>query len=187
MTTKQLEWESRFVRTIAGWTDHRRGDLAILRRSLMRPPGLDPAAYRVVLPLVGGADEWEWWRYFLVAGLVALNPSSHVSDDGEGPNLGAALGDLGGRVNAGAIERRFVRLLDSDRDGLPVHLRQSVRLLDSHRTRWDSACLLADLRGWTRPDRLVQRRWARSFWAPATQTSPTDNPSPAPDQEGSTT
>lgn len=168
--------EVRFVRTVVGWADRRRGDLAALRRSLARRPGTDPATLRIVLPLLGGIDERDQWRFFLVAGLVALEPDAHRNDDRSGADFGTAARTLAAHARAGAVEQRFVRLLDADAHELPHHLRQMVRLLASGGTRWDAARLLADLRNWEHPDRYVQRSWARSFWTPAPQSDP---PSPA--------
>jgi CRISPR system Cascade subunit CasB len=163
--------EVRFVQQIAGWsTSGRTGSLAELRRSLSRPPGQDPASLRLVLPLIHWVSEYEEWRYLLIAGLVALEPSGQLGANGDGPNLGSAFRQLAQTASEEATERRLIRLLDADQAALPHHLRQSIRQLNSAGVPWDAARLLSDLRFWTHPDRFVQRAWARSFWG-ATQST----------------
>ena len=157
--------EVRFVQQIAGWsTSGRSGSLAELRRSLSRAPGQDPAALRLVLPLIPGVSEHEEWRYLLVAGLVALDPADQSGTSGDGPSLGSAFEELARSASEEATERRLIRLLDADQIELPHHLRQSVRQLNSAGVSWDAVRLLSDLRNWTHPDRFIQRAWARSFW-----------------------
>jgi CRISPR system Cascade subunit CasB len=62
------------------------------------------------------------------------------------------------------VERRFVALLAADRDDVDAHLRAAVGLLRQHDVPVNWLQLLRDLGAWERPDRDVQRRWARSFW-----------------------
>ena len=173
-TPDTLTREARFVRQVAGWSAKgRTASLAELRRSLARPPGQDPAALRNVLPLLDGIHHNDEWRYFLVAGLVALNPAPQAHVDGQGSDIGTALRSLAQITSADAVERRFIRLLDADPHQLAHHLRQTVQLINSHGVPWDAAQLLGDLRYWTHPDRFVQRRWARHYWA--AQRSDTEN------------
>jgi len=62
------------------------------------------------------------------------------------------------------VERRFVTLLAADRQDIDHQLRAVVGLLRQHDVTVNWLQLLRDLGGWARPDRDVQRRWARSFW-----------------------
>jgi CRISPR system Cascade subunit CasB len=140
--------------------------------------------------LLDGVEEWDQWRFFLVAGLVAIDPADHCEDrethgeDGETSSLAEALHKLA-ESHSSAIELRFMRLLDADRDDLPFLLRQAAHLLAGAGVHWDAAQLLADLRWWGHPRRHVQRRWARTFWtgtgqsgSPTSGDVPTDRPQP---------
>src|SRR5205085_1234501 len=62
------------------------------------------------------------------------------------------------------IERRFVALLAADREDVDDHLRAALGLLRQHDVPVNWLELLRDLGDWKRPERDVQRRWARSFW-----------------------
>ena len=62
------------------------------------------------------------------------------------------------------VERRFASLLSADREDIDHQLRAVVVLLRQHDVPVNWLQLLRDLGGWARPDRDVQRRWARSFW-----------------------
>lgn len=70
-----------------------------------------------------------------------------------------------------SISRRFNVLLGCDFDpytgegDLPYRLRQMVRYAVSKKVGVDWPQLVADLRSWNHPDRFVQKRWARSFFA----------------------
>ena len=65
------------------------------------------------------------------------------------------------------VERRFATLLAADREDIDHQLRAVVGLLRQHDVPVNWLQLLRDLGGWARPDRDVQRRWARSFWGSA--------------------
>jgi len=98
-------------------------------------------------------------RYFLVATLYPLADSGGTGD------LGVSLRQARRVKNARGLDRRVEILLDADEAQLPFRLRQAVRFLHSNRVpvRWSR--LLEDLLYWTHPNRFVQRRWARSYFA----------------------
>jgi CRISPR system Cascade subunit CasB len=150
----------------------RPGDRAALRRSLAAPPGADPRVHPIVYPYLSGVPEPDEWRWFLVAGLMGLLP-----DDWKPPSepvgFGISVRELKQKRDSkpaegdkiGPTERRFVALLDADRDELPHHMRHMLRLIIGAEVRVDFTRLLTDLRWWSHPERRVQRRWARDFWA----------------------
>jgi CRISPR type I-E-associated protein CasB/Cse2 len=61
--------------------------------------------------------------------------------------------------------KRFIALVDSERDDLAGHLRQAVSLLNAHDIAVDWAQLLLDLRRWDSEFRSAQWQWSRDFWA----------------------
>jgi len=142
-----------------------RAALAALRRGLGQPLGTVADMYQYVVPWVpqGSTRRYEEALY-LIAALYASHPES----GGQG-NVGdhfARVRQPGGHT---AVERRFVALLSSHPDDLPLHLRQAVSYLKSRDVvvNWDQ--LLRDLLHWGYPDRRVQKQWARRFWSSAGQ------------------
>jgi CRISPR type I-E-associated protein CasB/Cse2 len=113
---------------------------------------------RLLPPGVGRwAEDW----YFLVATLYPLEKEE------KGPipaNFGVSLRRVRNSRNEAGLDRRVERLLDADEQQLPFQLRQAVHFLTSNRGRVDWEQLLKDLLQWTRPDRFVQRRWARAYF-----------------------
>jgi CRISPR system Cascade subunit CasB len=59
-------------------------------------------------------------------------------------------------------ERRFITLLDSDRDQLPHRLRQMVALLKEQNL--DLEDLLKGLLNWNDDQKRTQNAWARAFY-----------------------
>lgn len=59
------------------------------------------------------------------------------------------------------MEKRFLALLEADRDQIAFRLRQAVALVEGG---MDFARLLDDLLRWFSPGRHVQARWAREFY-----------------------
>ena len=171
---------------------HRRNDraeLAILRRSLGKPPGASPEVFRVIgrfLPESTRAEE----DCFLVAALFAKHPLSWppASDEARGArNFGASMHKLKlkreGRSEG--VERRFSALLSASREELGDHLRHAISLLAADEVAVDWLRLLDDLGWWHLDERPVQRRWARAFWRFAE--NPEDvqmEENPAESQEG---
>lgn len=169
------ERAARFVSELAQLD---RGDLAGLRRSL---GGDERGAYWLeglyVRSGYGEAKAHEKEALGLVAGLYALKPPSR-DDKEEGqeaeqeqaeakaaapaPSIGVLMGRLYTAQGARpSTEKRFLALLDADRDGLPHHLRQAVTLLATENLTPDWTQLVGDLLYWG--DR-VRRRWARDFY-----------------------
>jgi CRISPR system Cascade subunit CasB len=145
---------------------------ATLRRSLSFDPGAFPSAYPYVEPFLKGDDvPWRRKVHYLVAGLWA----QHRGDGGDvGRSLGSACAThAASKKGSDSTERRFIALLDADRDQLPHRLRQMVALLKGFPLDWDS--LLRDLLGWTVPEKPVQNRWARDFYRNTTQDFQSDS------------
>lgn len=151
------------------YRDRNLGALATLRRGLGRQVGEVPELFKYVIPhLQNGVSSWEEQVYYLVASLFAMHPMP--GGDGD---LGSVLREVDLQSNRGskagdegmsAVERRLLILLRSDRSTLPDHLRQAISLASSKDVPIDWNCLLWDLKRWNRDDRLVQKKWADSFW-----------------------
>jgi len=152
-----------------------RGALAALRRGLGQPPGTVAAMYPYVVPwLPADAPPWQEAAYYLIAALFALHPapggtgnlgeSFRQAQDTEPPPAGEAQ-----RISP--VERRFTALLAAHPDDLPDHLRQTVSFLKSKEVAINWHQLLVDVQEWNRPDRRVQKEWARTFWGARRQES----------------
>ncbi|ANN17249.1 type I-E CRISPR-associated protein Cse2/CasB [Amycolatopsis orientalis] len=156
--------------------------LARLRRSLTGSRQ-QTAAYEIVFRHDPPESEQEVW--LLVAGLFATHPQparrGHRS-------LGSSMRAL--REKRGdAAARRFEQLLGRERDVLPHHLRQIVRLLASDDIPVNYSSLLDDLvvlMGEGYRDNSAHRirlRWARDFHSPdytATTASTDDTTTSSP-------
>jgi CRISPR system Cascade subunit CasB len=145
--------------------------LAVLRRSASYNPGLYPPAFPYVEPLIYGHGEWRRQATYLTAACWAKSRRQRdVSDLGRGQSLASALRSLNqdptNPLASKNIEKRFTALLDADVDELPWRLRQITAVLDAADITVDWPSLLADLWRWNHPNRPVQVRWARQFWAP---------------------
>ncbi|GAA3868754.1 type I-E CRISPR-associated protein Cse2/CasB [Saccharothrix violaceirubra] len=152
--------------------------LARLRR-MFSGPRQEADAYEFVFAQDPPRAEEEVW--LLVAGLFALHPQPrrHAS---RRDSLGGSMADLLAQRGFAAT-RRFADLVARDRDGLPHHLRQTIRLLASHDIRVDYDRLLDDLVVLLAADReedarRVRLRWAREFHRPATAPAPQDPSTP---------
>jgi CRISPR system Cascade subunit CasB len=97
--------------------------------------------------------------YFLTATLYPL------ADSGGQGDLGEALRRAKLKKNLKGLDRRVEILLDADEIQLPFRLRQAIQFLRSNRVRVNWFRLLDDLLYWNHPERRVQRRWARSYFA----------------------
>ena len=95
---------------------------AVLRRSLAFDPGASVPAYPYVEPFLKGEhNSWRREMLYLVAGLWAAHWREGCS--GEPTGIGKACHTLySARDKSPSIERRFITLLDSDRDQLPPPL-----------------------------------------------------------------
>ncbi len=135
---------------------------AVLRRSLAFAPGTDVRAYPYVESFVKNENcMWRREMHYLVAGLW----SAHWREGRSGPHLsiGKACSELyRERENSPSIERRFISLLDSDRDQLPHRLRQMIALLKEQTIDFDA--MLRGLLRWNEGKRPTQNAWARDFY-----------------------
>jgi len=151
----------RFVEWLEGlkeqkaWTAAR----AALRRSLAFNPGTYPPAMPYVEPFVK-EEGWGREAHYLVAALYALKDGTHQ----EGRTLARALREKA--QTSESVERRFLALLDADRDQIAFRLRQAVGLSEGG---LDFAQLLNDLLRWFAPERRVQTRWATEFYGAASE------------------
>jgi len=136
------------------------GERARLRRNAGQALGQSREAlglfYRLLPAPLPAAQEN---MYFLVATLYPL-----AEGGGQG-DLGAALRRARQEKTAKGLDRRVEYLLDADEAQLPFRLRQAIHFLASNRVRVNWPLLLEDLLYWTHPDRFVQQRWARSYFA----------------------
>lgn len=138
-----------------------RAILATLRRGLGKEPGEDANVMRYVVPYLPAEDQpWRDRPYFLIASLFALHP-----EPGGSGNMGKHFAAIRqGQPSEEAIERRFTALLNTHEEDLDSQLRQAVSLCKAHGVPIDWQQLFRDVQGWGRPNRWVQRNWARSFW-----------------------
>ncbi|MBB5801238.1 CRISPR system Cascade subunit CasB [Saccharothrix ecbatanensis] len=142
--------------------------LARLRRTFSGPRQ-EAEAYEYVFTHDPPRSEEEAW--LLVAGLFALHPQPRRDPSRRG-SMGGSMGELEARRGLAAA-RRFTDLVARDRDGLPHHLRQTIRLLASHDITVNYDQLLDDLAILLGDDyreqdvRSVRLRWAREFHRPS--------------------
>lgn len=180
--------QGRFVTYLFGRDAAERAEL---RRCLAadRPINHLPA-YRLVERFASGARTgWERECYYLVAGLFALverrpprKRGGATSDEGDEPSarsltVAQAVRAYEGKSEKGegnmsSVERRFLALLDSDRDQLPYRLRQMLQMVTRGQNAvaapLDWAQLLRDLQNWRESDRdRVRQQWARDFYQPS--------------------
>lgn len=145
---------------------------AVLRRSLAFDPGQHIPAFPYVEPFLKG--EQEGWRrevHYLVAALWA----AHWREGRAGAAQSLARACAAHQIKSGSAstERRFINLLDADREQLPHRLRQMTALLNEQPIDFER--LLSDLLGWHRDDKRSQNAWARDFYRtlnPSSQTQP---------------
>ncbi len=173
--------EQRFVEYLQGLKDRQdRGSLAALRRGLGKAPGTVLSMAPFVEGWVGGLNDWDRGRFYLVASLFASYPGvrrtgSAIPQCAPGQrNFGGVFAGIvsayirngtGPRDAQKRVERRFMALLNAHAEDLPRHLRHAVSLAKSENVPIDYVTLLKDLRYWDGDKRWVQQRWAGSFWA----------------------
>lgn len=133
-----------------------RGALAALRRGLGKREG-SIEMYPYVVPFLPERRGKEW-LYFTVASLFALHPRH----DGHDRNLGSAIARL---PRTDSLEKRFLWLLSSETEELPMRLKAIFSYLKSKEIPVNYHRLMGDLYGWDHPKRFVQLAWARSFYA----------------------
>ncbi|WP_234009290.1 type I-E CRISPR-associated protein Cse2/CasB [Deinococcus sp. NW-56] len=200
--TKQVA-DDRPARFVAELSRLERGSLAQLRRGLS---GDERGVYWLeglyTRTGYGTAEPYQKEALGLVAGLYALKPQAR-QDEGDaaevetppaentdaekGPSIGLLMGKLylaqGSRPST---EKRFLALLDADRDGLNYQMRQAVTLLATEDLTPDWVRLTTDLLYWG--DR-VRRQWAQDFYreisreAKDTAAAPSDTTTAPPGAE----
>jgi len=134
---------------------------AVLRRSLAFDPGAFVPAYPYVEPFV--KDENKPFRremHYLVAGLWAAH--WREGRTAAPMSIGRACATHQATSGSTSSERRFINLLDADRDQLPHRLRQMVALLKEQAIDFDA--LLNDLQYWNDEQKRTQNAWARDFY-----------------------
>lgn len=155
---------------------------AVLRRSLAFDPGQHiPAFPYVELFLKGEQEGWRRDMHYLVAGLWAAHWREGQSQTRIKLAVAVGLHDkerrdkmsAKERSNPTSTEKRFITLLDADREQLPHRLRQMVALLGEQPI--DFQALLDDLLRWNSESKRTQTTWARDFYRtlnPTAQSEP---------------
>ena len=134
---------------------------AVLRRSLAFDPGAFVPVYPYVEPFLKGEDNpWRREILYLVAGLWA----AHWREGRSGTPMPIGKACAAYQVASGSTstERRFINLLDADRDQLPHRLRQMIALLKEQPIDFDA--LLTGLLYWNDDQKRTQNAWARDFY-----------------------
>lgn len=135
-----------------------RAMLAELRRGLGRVPGEVAGMYPYIIPF--SYDEQQDGDLFLIASLFALHPVSSKTG-----NMGDHLRTYSESVgDDAATTRRFVQLLNLRRPSLDNPLRQHIAILKGKDIPVNWHQLLNDLRYWKHENRVVQKRWASTYW-----------------------
>lgn len=134
---------------------------AVLRRSLAFDPGQHIPAFPYVEPFLKGEESvWRHNTHYLVAALWA----AHWREGRAGAAHTLARACATHQLNSGSAstERRFISLLDADREQLPHRLRQMIALLGEQLI--DFELLLDDLLRWNSDSKRTQNDWARDFY-----------------------
>lgn len=160
---KQAELIETFVKNLAGLDP---GERARFKRNAGNLPQESRRVlglfYDKVLPPQIKYDE-DW--YFLVATLYPLEKVDRDQVAGPPPaSLGSSLRQVRTEKNGAGLDRRVERLLDADAQQLPFQLRQAIHFLTSNGGRVDWGKLLKDVLDWSRPERRVQKKWARDYF-----------------------
>jgi CRISPR system Cascade subunit CasB len=134
---------------------------AVLRRSLSFEPGCFPPAFPYVEPfLKEEAGSWKREAFYLVAGLWAAH--WHDGREAKPMSIGSACAKYQLQSKSASVERRFITLLDSDRDQLHHRLRQMIALLKDQAIEFED--LLTGLLRWSDQRKRTQNAWARDFY-----------------------
>jgi CRISPR system Cascade subunit CasB len=152
------KWKSQYLEKLEKLVkDDERATLAELRRSL----GKNPTVTLVRIGwLFAGVPDFALDTAVLHAGLFAID-----GDNASSNNFGKAFRVLLDSTGSDSIEKRFVSLVETEREDLATPLRHAIKLLASKEIGLDWAQLFDDLLGWHYESRGVQRKWARSFWS----------------------
>lgn len=163
--------------------------LACLRHSFVE--GRQIQAYEIVFRNNPPRDETEQETWLLVGGLFALHPLVWRTSKGL-RSLGASLGRLEKKLGSSSVGRRFTQLLARDRQTLPHHLRQAIRLLSAHDVPVHYGQLLDDLVVLLGNDyrgdeaSKVRLKWAREYHMPVSAETPEDSDEPSTDLQETT-
>ncbi len=148
---------------------------ATLRRSLAFDPGGFIPAYPYVEPFIRNDDSpWRREMFYLIAGLWALHRQE--GSKGRPLSIGEACAAYQAASGSTSTERRFITLLDSDRDQLSHRLRQMVALLKEQNL--DLEDLLKGLLNWNDDQKRTQNAWARAFYRNMNHEEDTDPTNP---------
>ena len=166
MTNKQIRALSPSIQTfVENLVKLTPGERAMLKRNagnrLTESRGAMGLFYNQILPYGVKAQSEDW--YFLVATLYPLEKESAYSSLPD--SFGGSLRQVRTSENENGLNRRVERLLDADEQQLYFFLRQAVHYITSQRGRVHWGNLLQDLLNWSRPERRVQQRWARDYFA----------------------
>lgn len=152
---------SQFIEWLEGLNEKDTKVRAVLRRSLSFEPGTFAQAYPYVEPFVKDEDSaWRRETHYLVAALWAAH--WRQGRPGVPEPIGKACAAYQTASGSTSTERRFVTLLDADRDELPHRLRQMIALLKDQSI--DFEALLKGLLYWNDDQRRTQNGWARDFY-----------------------
>lgn len=159
--------ENEFVKRVEGLDT---GKLAMLRRGCGERDPVEGRCPWLIGLIHGVASEPV---AFLTASLLAqyktadIRAGHHRSKGDFGTTWKRALTGSDSK----SLPRRFHILLDAHYDpwqgdgDLPYRMRQMVRYAASKGVGVDWPILLTDLKFWNGPEKYVQKRWARSFFA----------------------
>ena len=151
---------SGFIEWLEGLNEKDTKVRAVLRRSLAFGPGKFVAAYPFVEPFVGDGDNSRRESLYLVAGLWAAH--RREGETGQPMSFGKACATHQIASGSTSTERRFIALLDADRDQLPNRLRQMIALLKEQAIDFDG--VLKGLLYWDDDEKRTQNTWARDFY-----------------------
>lgn len=134
---------------------------AVLRRSLAFDPGGFVPAYPYVEPFLKGENNfWRRDMLYLVAGLWAAHWREGRRETPM--TIGQACAAHQAASGSTSTERRFIALLDADREQLPHRLRHMLALLKGRAI--DFSSLLNGLLSWNDEQKRTQNAWARDFY-----------------------
>ncbi len=156
--------ETQFVNYLQSIAEDR-GAMAALRRGLGKAPGSVSTMYPYVTPWAEKEHSYE--RFYLTASLFAAGPGHEENGRSFGASL-RALVEPGKDIKGSGIEKRFLSLLNLDREELFQPLSRLIVMLRGKSISVDYAVLMRDLLWWNAPysfgNKSVQLRWAEDFW-----------------------
>lgn len=137
--------------------------LAELRAGLRFTPESRLQMARHVVPFLAEQPSREDRWFYIISALFAM--ATEQRKERQGVSMGGAFGELWRqKERSDSIEGRFLALVNSRPEHLPVHLRAAVSLLDSNEIELDWFRLMNDLFAWGHPERIAQARWLRDFY-----------------------